>query len=81
MMIPSGAIGHLLRAVGTSLPTLSLMMGEVGFQDQDEAAPAQVYDNHKFTPLDLSPYFNCSPGGAKLAGPTRLYTWGIFSSP
>ena len=49
-----------LRTVGASVPTLSLMMGAVDVQGSAEAGTGQEYDKSKFTPLDLSPYFNCS---------------------
>ena len=49
-----------LRTVGASVPTLSLMMGGVDVQGNANATPVQEFDNARFTPLDLSPYFNCS---------------------
>ena len=49
-----------LRTVGASVPTLSLMMGAVDVQGSAEAGPGQEFDNSKFTPLNLTPYFNCS---------------------
>src|SRR6266567_148393 len=49
-----------LGAVGASVPTLSLMVGAVDLQGSHGALHGQEYDKNKFTPLDLSPHFNCS---------------------
>lgn len=47
-----------LRTVGVSVPTLSLMQSAV--VGADAAAHVVAYDRQKFTPVDLSRYFNCS---------------------
>jgi hypothetical protein len=50
-----------LRTIGVSVPLLSLV-GEGAYLDaQQQGVSPQGYDSDKFTPLDLSQYFNASP--------------------
>jgi len=49
-----------LRTVGAGVPTLSLMMAGGDVPSGQEVGPNQEYDKNKFTPVDLSHYFNCS---------------------
>ena len=49
-----------LRTVGASVPTLSLLIGGVDAAETQSAELGHGYDENKFTPLDLSPHFNCS---------------------
>src|SRR5208283_2240266 len=54
-----------LGAVGTTVPTLQLMgraataPGRTGAGSRSESS--QAFNSEKFTPLDLAPFFNCSP--------------------
>jgi hypothetical protein len=51
-----------LRTLGVTVPLLSLV-GESPYMEaaQEGGSPQGGYDSDKFTPLDLSPYFNASP--------------------
>ena len=51
---------NFLRMAGASVPTLSLINWRVDAQSSQAAESVQEYDKNKFTPLDLSPCFNCS---------------------
>ena len=54
-----------LRAVGTSVPTLQLVgraaaaPGGIGPGSSPESRG--TFNSRKFTPIDLTPFFNCSP--------------------
>ena len=51
---------NFLRMASASVPTLSLVNWRAGAQSSQAAELVHEYDKSKFTPLDLSPWFNCS---------------------
>ena len=54
-----------LRAVGTAVPTIQLVSrtatAQGGAGASSRSVSRQPFNSVKFTPLDLSPFFNCSP--------------------
>ena len=51
---------NFLRMASASVPTLCLVNWRAGAQSSQAAELVHEYDKSKFTPLDLSPWFNCS---------------------
>jgi len=63
---PSRSRRAFLQRVGTTLPMIQLTSGEAAAQGRTAAGSSwrsgSGVNSRKFTPIDLTPFYNCSPG-------------------
>ena len=56
-----GSRRKFIQTVGASVPTLSLLVGGAQSIGSEGMLERTQFSATKFTPIDLSVYFNCSP--------------------